>query len=101
VAEIDGPWDITIATPMGSQRMHLELTTGGTQLSGVVTDSGGDLPLHDGVLDGAVIGFRIDLTFPFPMPARFTLTVDGDTLAGTSQAGGFPPSPVTGTRSAT
>lgn len=98
MSDLDGSWAIEIATPMGTQKMSLQLTTDGDQLGGIANGDAGEMPIHDGSIDGDAIQFAVDMTFPFAMNLQFTLTVDGDSLAGTSRAGSFPPSPVTGHR---
>ena len=87
---IEGPWNIEIATPMGTQRMTLHLGRDGDLLTGTASGDAGDLTIRDGQVDGDTIDFTVDMTFPFAMALHFTLTVDGDSLAGSSQAGSFP-----------
>jgi hypothetical protein len=98
VSDIDGPWEIEIATPMGTQKMSLQLATDGDQLGGIANGDAGEMQIHDGSVDGDSIQFAVDMTFPFAMTLKFTLEVDGDSVAGTSKAGSFPPSSVTGRR---
>jgi hypothetical protein len=98
VSDIDGSWNIAIATPMGTQKMTLALSSDETQLTGTASGDAGTLALRDGTIDGDSIQFAVDMTVPFAMALQFTLVVDGEAISGTSRAGSFPPSPVTGTR---
>lgn len=99
MSDIDGAWKIEIATPMGTQKMTLELATDhNTLLTGTASGDAGVLELHDGTVDGDSIQFAVDMTVPFAMALQFTLVVDGDSVSGTSRAGSFPPSPVSGHR---
>jgi hypothetical protein len=98
VSDIDGSWDIAIATPMGTQKMTLSLAVDQSRLTGTASGDAGVLALRDGTIDGDSIQFAVDMTVPFAMAVQFTLVVDGEAISGTSRAGSFPPSPVTGTR---
>jgi hypothetical protein len=98
VPDIDGVWAIEIATPMGTQKMNLHLATNGGELTGTSMGDAGELQIHDGTVAGATVDFIVDTTFPFAMALHFILSIDGDSLTGTSKAGAFPPSPVTGSR---
>jgi hypothetical protein len=98
VSDLDGSWAIEIATPMGTQKMGLQLATNGNEVGGTANGDAGEMAIHDGTVDGDSVTFAVDMTFPFAMTLRFVLKVDGDSLAGTSRAGSFPPSPVTGRR---
>jgi hypothetical protein len=98
MSTIDGTWKIEIATPMGTQRFTLDIQDEAGSLQGTATNNVGAFPLKDGQIDGDALSFSVDVTAPFPLTLLFTLTVDGDSIAGESKAGPFPPSAVTGGR---
>lgn len=95
---IDGTWHLEIATPMGLRHAALDLTSAGELVTGTSTDDAGTASLRDGRVDGDRLTFQLDVKRPFRMSLRFDLTVDGDTLVGTSKPGRFPASKVTGVR---
>jgi hypothetical protein len=99
-AEIEGTWDLTIATPIGRVRPVIELRTQDGQLAGTAHGEreGEDLPLRDIALDGNLLTWKQSITRPMRLDLAFAVTVDGDTLTGTSKAGRLPSSKVTGRR---
>lgn len=98
MSSIDGSWALNVTTPMGQQSGTVELTSEGATLTGTTTNSGETVDIYDGSVDGDTATWKADATKPFPMTLTFIVTVDGDSLSGTAQAGAFPPSPLTGSR---
>ncbi|WP_460773331.1 hypothetical protein [Microbacterium sp. GXF7504] len=98
MSTVDGEWKLAIDTPMGVQRFTLHLLRDGDRLTGTATNNNGTSEIADGVVDGDDLTFTAAVQGPFPLTLAFTLTVDGDRLAGTSKAGQFPPSTVSGER---
>ncbi|MFF4377999.1 hypothetical protein [Kitasatospora sp. NPDC001547] len=96
--DIHGIWDLTIATPIGRIRPVVELSSHEGELVGTARGAGENLPLRDVVLDGHRLTWKQSVTRPMRLDLTFTLTVDGDTLTGTSRAGRLPSSKVTGRR---
>jgi hypothetical protein len=99
MSSLDGSWTINVTTPMGLQTGTVELTSEGSTLTGNTTNSGETVEITEGTVDGDSATWKADVTKPFPMTLTFNVTVDGDSLSGTAQAGAFPPSPLTGSRS--
>lgn len=95
---IEGVWDLTIATPIGRMTPVVELQREGDAIAGFAHGSGEQIPLHDVVVDGNRITWKQSITKPMRLNLVFAVTVDGDTLAGTSKAGRLPSSKVTGRR---
>jgi hypothetical protein len=56
------------------------------------------MPLIDPVLKGNRLTWSYTITKPMQLKLKFDVTVDGDTLTGTSKAGLLPASKVTGKR---
>ena len=98
MSSLDGSWTLNVTTPMGPQTGTVELSCAGATLSGSTTNNGEAVDIYDGSVDGDAGSWKADVTKPFPMTLTFSVTVDGDSLSGTAQAGAFPPSPLTGSR---
>lgn len=98
MAAVTGIWNIEIATPVGVQKFTLDLTADGEQLTGTVSSDQGERRIAEGVVEGDLATFKFGVTKPIPLTLNAKLTVDGDSIAGTAQAGAFPPANVTGAR---
>ncbi|GGM94891.1 hypothetical protein GCM10011609_35470 [Lentzea pudingi] len=96
--EIEGKWRVVLDTPMGRQPVELELLVDEGSLRGTVTQGGAAVDLADGQVNGQDATFTAAVTQPFPITITYAVTVAGDTISGTAQAGAFPPSPLTGER---
>jgi hypothetical protein len=94
----DGTWNVVIDTPMGKQNASIVLASAGNTLTGTVTDGFGQTDIADGVVDGNQLSWSQKMTKPFAMTLGFTVTIDGDEMAGSVKAGAFGTSPLTGTR---
>ncbi len=97
---VAGVWNIIIATPIGTQSVVLELTESGGVVAGIATGGAESMPLIAPVLDGDRLTWTQSITKPLRLNLTFDVTVDGDTLSGTSKAGRLPASKVTGRRMA-
>ncbi|MBL5972250.1 MAG: hypothetical protein D3X82_00350 [Candidatus Leucobacter sulfamidivorax] len=98
MTDIDGTWDIVIASPIGRQEVALKLTTDGTAVTGTAQTSAELVDVDNGELNGDVLSCSVDLRKPFPMTVTYTLAFDGDAITGKAKAGPFPASKVTGNR---
>ena len=94
----DGTWNLVIDTPMGKQNASIVLASAGNNLTGTVTDGFGQVDITDGVVDGNQLSWSQKMTKPFAMTLGFAVTIDGDEMTGSVQAGSFGTSPLTGTR---
>ena len=86
---VTGDWDMTIESPQGANTVKVTLTQDGEKVSGLFKSQMGELPFS-----GALIG--VDLKFGFSLPIQgqsldITMTgkVEGQTMAGKVQFGGF------------
>jgi hypothetical protein len=86
---LTGDWDMTIESPQGTNTVKVTLTQDGEKVSGLFKSEMGELPFT-GTLVGA------DLKFAFAIPIQgqsldiaVTGKVDGATIAGKMQFGGF------------
>lgn len=95
---ITGTWQLRIATPIGTQAVVLELTEHGGTIVGLAKGAAETTPLLDPVLEGNRLTWAQSITRPMRLNLKFDVTIEGDTLTGTSKAGKLPASKVTGTR---
>lgn len=95
---VEGIWDLTIATPVGRIKPVVELSREGDEFTGVAHGTGEEVPLRDVLVDGDRITWKQAVTKPLRLNLTFAVTVDGDSLTGTSKAGRLPASKVTGRR---
>jgi hypothetical protein len=95
---VEGTWDLTISTPIGRINAAVDLHRDGAQLIGAAHGAGEEIPLTDVTLDGNLLTWKQAVTKPLRLNLAFAVTVDGDTLTGTSKAGHLPASKVTGRR---
>jgi hypothetical protein len=97
---VAGTWNLTIATPIGKQSVVLELTERSGVVEGIARGDAETTPLIDPVLDGNRLTWTQRITKPMRLHLKFDVTIDGDTLTGTSKARMLPTSRVIGTRAA-
>ena len=96
---LTGKWNLSIATPMGEQKVELELVQDGDQVSGVSrNDLEGETPMVDPVLNGNKLTWKSNITRPIKVTATMEITFNGDLVTGTAKAGMFPAAKVVGQR---
>jgi len=67
-------------------------------IEGIARGATETTPLIDPVLVGDRLTWSQEITRPMRLNLTFEVTIDGDTLSGTSKAGRLPPSKVSGKR---
>ncbi len=95
---ITGSWNVNISTPIGTQAVVLELVENDGVVEGTARGTAESTPLIDPILDGNRLTWKQSITKPMRLNLAFDVTIDGDSLTGTSKAGRLPTSKVTGTR---
>ncbi|MFJ9371416.1 hypothetical protein ACIRRA_44435 [Nocardia sp. NPDC101769] len=95
---VEGTWDLSIATPIGRIKAVTEFRHKDDVLTGTAHGSGEEVTLSDVVLDGDRLSWKQAVTKPMRLNLTFAVTIDGDTLTGTSKTGRLPASKVTGER---
>ncbi|MFD6886651.1 hypothetical protein [Streptomyces sp. NPDC059957] len=95
---VEGTWDLSISTPIGRIKAVVELLREAGVLTGSAHGAGEEVPLGDIALDGDRLTWKQSVTKPVRLNLAFAVTVDGDTLTGTSRAGRLPAAKVTGQR---
>ncbi|MGW7577199.1 hypothetical protein [Streptomyces sp. NPDC054765] len=95
---VEGTWNLSIATPIGKMKAVVELREQDGVLTGVAHGAGEEVLLNDVARDGDRLTWKQAVTKPMRLNLAFDVTVDGDTLQGSSKAGRLPSSKVTGER---
>jgi hypothetical protein len=95
---IDGTWNLTFDTPIGTQETTLAAKAVGGALTGTQTGRDGSQDIHDGVVNGDEVNWSLAITSPIPMTLEFTGTVNGDAMSGSVKLGMFGETTFTGAR---
>lgn len=95
---VEGTWNLSISTPIGKMKAVVELSRHDGVLTGIAYGAGEEVPLTDVVLDGDRLTWKQAITKPMRLNLTFDVTVDGETLEGSSKAGRLPSSKVRGER---
>lgn len=95
---VEGTWDLSISTPIGTIKAVVELLRQDGVLTGAAHGAGEEVPLSDVALEGDRLTWKQAVTKPLRLNLAFAVTVTGDTLTGTAKAGRLPASKVTGRR---
>lgn len=94
----NGIWDLSLATPIGSMTAVVELREQDGTLHGTAFGSGEEVTLREITVDGSRLTWKQSITKPIRLNLTFDVSVDGDTMTGTSKAGLLPSSKVSGRR---
>ncbi|MFJ2435031.1 hypothetical protein ACIOWM_17685 [Streptomyces anulatus] len=97
----EGTWNLSISTPIGKMKAVVELRRQDGALTGVARGAGEEVTLDDIALVDDRLTWKQSVTKPMRLDLAFDVTVDGETLRGTSKAGRLPSSKVTGERRST
>lgn len=95
---VDGKWNISLDTPMGTRQAELNLKAEGATLIGTQSADGAEGPIQEGSVDGDKVSWKVDITNPMPLTLTFTATVDGDKMSGDADTGTFGSFPFSGSR---
>jgi hypothetical protein len=99
MATFAGSWNVTIDTPIGKIEVVFDITEQDGSISGVARTDAETIDFYDVVADGDQLTWFQDVTTPMKLTLKFVVTVEGDTMTGTSKANMFPPSNLHGSRS--
>jgi hypothetical protein len=87
---ISGDWDMTIQSMQGTNSVRVTFKQDGEKISGIFKSPMGELPFQDGTLTGNDLKFGFSLPIQGqPLEITMTGTVDGSSIAGKAQFGGF------------
>ena len=99
---INGDWDVTIKTPIGTLVTQYVFAQGPTGLVGTATHRDETVALQDittePVANGLRVTWRQSVRKPIRLNLNFDVVCDGDVIDGHSRAGKLPRSAVTGRR---
>jgi hypothetical protein len=87
---ITGDWDVTVNSPQGANTTLVTFTQEGAKVSGIFKSQRGELPFDGGTLTGSDLTFSFTITTQgMQLPITLTGKVDGATMAGKADFGGF------------
>lgn len=86
---VAGDWELTITSPQGERTTPVTLKQDGEKITGMFKSPAGEVPL-----EGKITGNDLTLTFTLsfqgqPLPITMTGKVDGASIAGKADFGGF------------
>src|SRR6185295_7752597 len=88
--DITGDWDVTVNSPQGANTTLVTFTQVGEKVSGIFKSERGQLPFEGGTLTGNDLTFTFTITTQgMQLPITLTGKVDGATMAGKADFGGF------------
>ena len=86
---VAGSWDVTLNSPQGTFNPQFNLKQDGEKVTGVVKGQRGELPL-EGTIKGKEVTLKWTTKYENnDLPITLTGTLDGNTLKGTADYGGF------------
>jgi len=87
---VDGTFEISMNTPMGSQNAKLTLKSDGESVSGSVSSAMGEQPFDGGTISGDDATWSMQVSGPMgQMKLDFKATVTGDEISGVVQLGAY------------
>lgn len=90
---------MTIDTPIGKMAVVFDITEQDGAIHGTARSEAETVDFLDPIADGNRLTWTQDVTTPMRLNLKFEVTVEGESMTGTSRAGLFPASKVYGTRS--
>jgi hypothetical protein len=90
---------VTIDTPIGKMAVVFDITEQDGAIHGTARSEAETVDFLDPIADGNRLTWTQDVTTPMRLNLKFEVTVEGESMTGTSRAGLFPASKVYGTRS--
>ena len=87
--DVTGDWEFTLNAPTGSRQLKATLKQEGEKLTGVFKNERGEVPCQGTVKDKEI---KLTYTIKFQdqdLQVTFTGKVDGDSMAGKADFGGF------------
>jgi hypothetical protein len=87
---ITGDWDVTVVSPQGTNTTPVTFTQDGDKVSGIFKSPQGQLPFDGGKMTGSDLTFTFTITIQgMQLPITLTGKVDGASMAGAADFGGF------------
>jgi hypothetical protein len=82
-----GSWDVMLATPIGDLVVVFDITEENGAIQGIARSDDETVDFLDPVADGNRLRWSQEVTTPMKLKLDFDVTVEGDTMTGTSKAG--------------
>jgi len=99
--DVTGDWDVTVNSPQGANTTLVTLKQDGEKVSGIFKSQQGPLPFEGGTLTGSDLTFTFTITTQgMQIPITLTGKVEGATMTGKADFGGFAQGDWTAKRSA-
>ena len=99
---ITGDWDVTVNSPQGANTTLVTFKQEGEKVSGIFKSQRGELPFDGGKVTGSDVVFTFTITTQgMQLPITLTGKVEGETMAGKADFGGFAEGDWTAKRSTT
>ena len=99
--DVTGDWDVTVNSPQGANTTLVTLKQDGERVSGIFKSQQGQLPFEGGTLTGSDLTFTFTVTTQgMQLPITLTGKVEGATMTGKADFGGFAQGDWTAKRSA-
>jgi hypothetical protein len=98
LSAFEGSWDVTIATPIGNLAVVFDIAEKDGAIQGTARSDAETVDFLEPVADGNRLTWQQEVTTPMRLKLSFEVTVEGDTMTGTSRAPGIPASKVSGGR---
>jgi hypothetical protein len=96
---VAGDWDMTIVSPQGPNTTKVSFKQDGDKVTGMFKSQAGQLPL-EGTMTGSDVKLAFTINFQGqPLPITLTGKLDGETMAGKADFGGFAEGDFSATRS--
>ncbi len=93
-----GLWDVSLATPIGTMAVVLEISDQDGGIRGTAANADETVDFIDPIAEGNRLTWTQDVTTPMKLTLKFDVTVDGDAMTGGARVGFMPLSTLTGTR---
>ena len=79
----DGTYNVTVQTPMGTQKGKLTIRTLGETFSGSLETKSGESQFAGGTITGDLLQFQAETKTPLgPFQVDYRITMDGDGFSG-------------------
>ncbi len=98
MSDLSGRYDVIANTPVGDQRMTIEITVEGDTFRGESQGTMGSATIS-GTVEGDTLVWTQAITTPMPLALTCRATVAGDMVHGSVDTGGFGSFPISGKRS--
>ncbi len=100
MTDFAGLWNATLYTPIGEMAATFDIRVDNGVITGTSSNGKETVEIFDAVAEDSRLTWNMKVTNPMKLTLKFDVTVDGDSMSGTSKAGILPSSKVVATRAA-